>query len=47
MTEENTNNQPNLQVTQVDPSTLNPAPYNPRVWSEKERKDLTESIKRW
>lgn len=35
------------EIRQVKISELNPAPYNPRRWSEDAIRDLTESIKRF
>jgi DNA modification methylase len=37
----------NLKVQYVSINSLNPAPYNPRKWSEDGIKQLTESIKRF
>jgi len=37
----------NLSVKQIKISELNPAPYNPRSWSEEAIANLTESIKRF
>lgn len=37
----------NLKVQYVPISSLNPAPYNPRKWSEENIKQLTESINRF
>lgn len=36
-----------LQIIQVPIADLNPAPYNPRRWSDQATEDLTESIKRY
>ena len=36
-----------LHIVQVKISALNPAPYNPRKWSEETTKQLTESIQRF
>ena len=36
-----------LHIVQVKISDLNPAPYNPRKWSEETTKQLTESIQRF
>ncbi|HEX8182191.1 MAG TPA: DNA methyltransferase [Candidatus Saccharimonadales bacterium] len=36
-----------LEIKQVGVSLLNPAPYNPRKWSEHSIRQLTESIKRF
>ena len=36
-----------LKIYYVSPSELNPAPYNPRKWSEKAIKNLTRSIKKF
>ena len=36
-----------LSIVQVDVNQLNPAPFNPRRWSEKQISDLKESIKRF
>jgi len=36
-----------LSIQQVKIMDLNPAPYNPRTWSEEALKQLTESIKRF
>lgn len=36
-----------LHIVQVKISVLNPAPYNPRTWSEETTKQLTESIQRF
>lgn len=38
---------PQLDITQVDITTLNPSIYNPRKWSDQQKKDLKESIKRF
>jgi ParB-like chromosome segregation protein Spo0J len=35
------------EITEVKISELNPAPYNPRKWSEDAVRDLTESVKRF
>jgi DNA modification methylase len=40
-------NTPNLNIKTVKISQLNPAPYNPRKWSEEATGQLTESIKRF
>ena len=36
-----------LTITHVAPDTLNPAPYNPRIWSEEEKEKLKDSLKRF
>ncbi len=36
-----------IQIVQVPTTNLNPAPYNPRRWSNKATSDLTASIKRF
>ena len=36
-----------IQITEVDINLLNPSIYNPRKLSEKQEKDLTESLKRF
>ncbi|MFA7277445.1 MAG: DNA modification methylase [Candidatus Gracilibacteria bacterium] len=38
---------PQLDITQVDITTLNPSVYNPRKWSNQQKKDLKESIRRF
>lgn len=40
-------NTPNLNIKTVKISELNPAPYNPRKWSEEATAQLAESIKRF
>lgn len=35
----------NLEIVYVNVNELNPAPYNPRKWSDKAIKNLTKSIK--
>lgn len=40
-------NTPNLNIKTVKINELNPAPYNPRKWSEEATAQLTESIKRF
>ena len=37
----------NLAITEVKISELNPAPYNPRKWSEESTAQLTESIRQF
>lgn len=37
----------NQSIVQVDVSELNPAPYNPRKWSDAATKQLTESIEKF
>ena len=37
----------NLHIVSVSVQELNPAPYNPRKWTDKAIKELTESIKRF
>lgn len=36
-----------LRILHVPIDLLNPAPYNPRTWSDKQRFDLKQSIKRF
>lgn len=36
-----------LRILHVPIDQLNPAPYNPRKWSDKQQRDLKESIKRF
>ena len=36
-----------LTIVEVAVADLNPAPYNPRFWSEKQTKELTKSIERF
>lgn len=38
---------PTLEVVYVDPTSLNPAPYNPRKMTEGEARDLRESLRRF
>ncbi len=40
-------NKENLKIEYVDISLLIPSEYNPRKWDEEQKKDLTESIKRF
>jgi ParB-like chromosome segregation protein Spo0J len=41
-------NQPdNIKIVQVDINELNPAPYNPRKWSDEATAQLKESISRF
>lgn len=40
-------NTPNLKIQTVKINELNPAPYNPRKWSQEAVDQLTESIKRF
>lgn len=37
----------NLRIVDVSTDQLNPAPYNPRKWSDKQRSDLKQSMKRF
>jgi len=39
--------QTSLTIVEVPIDQLNPAPYNPRKWSDKQRRDLKQSIKRF
>lgn len=39
-------NTPNLKIQTVKINELNPAPYNPRKWSQEAIDQLTESIKK-
>ena len=40
-------NQEDIEIVRVKVEELNPAPYNPRKWSIKATKDLTDSIERY
>lgn len=47
MTHNSTTSSANLHITDVPIEQLNPAIYNPRKWSDKQRGDLKQSMKRF